>query len=286
MKPPSPWPKRCSAPSTAARSAPPRQIRRARRSAVASSRDGPAGSIASLEVFAPMRLRSTPLFALALTLAPTVARAQVYALECLHQSPATLREYSAIARPCQLGVMNDAATSVTSTVAGHRRRRAVATDGIAVDGAGRVVAFEFPDDGHVGLAAGRSSTPPRAPRRASEHPSTSSSTARASTSTTASGPSASPRAPRSSRASSRRSTPPPARPSPAATCSATSRAPPTRTSPRWTSPRSRRAASPSSTATRRRRTTIASRRSTSRPRARRFLRGSPSPRPSAGTASE
>lgn len=97
-----------------------------------------------------MRLRSTPLFAIALALAPAVARAQVYALECLHQSPATLREYSAIARPCQLGVMNDAATSVTSTVTVTLSGAPVATDGIAVDATGRVVAFELPDTATAG----------------------------------------------------------------------------------------------------------------------------------------
>lgn len=83
--------------------------------------------------------------ALIASLAPAAAWAQVYALECLSQGATTTRAYVAASSPCLLNVMNDAATAVTAqprvTVGGAP----VPVDGLAVDRAGRVVAFEFPD---------------------------------------------------------------------------------------------------------------------------------------------
>ncbi|MFO0605857.1 MAG: FG-GAP-like repeat-containing protein [Polyangiales bacterium] len=84
------------------------------------------------------------------TLAPAAASAQVYALECNHAGGLATRAYVAAASPCVLNVMNDAATTATAqpqvTVGGV----AIPVDGLAVDRAGRVVAFEFPDASGAG----------------------------------------------------------------------------------------------------------------------------------------
>ncbi len=81
---------------------------------------------------------------------PSIAFAQVYALECLHQSPTTIRGYSAVAVPCVLSTMNDAVSATTASVTVTVSGTAIPVDGVAADRSGRVVAFELPNASGTG----------------------------------------------------------------------------------------------------------------------------------------